>query len=121
MSKIKSRLMHGVDFSSKPIGSWYALQEALRPLSHRCRLPGEKIAVFLMLLACPVHGAIPRNNADFWAPKLARNKERDEQGTVTLTRQGWIVLRFWEHDLKDGVDNAVREVMDVVMTRRGSA
>jgi len=86
--------------------------------------PREKIAVFLdscFWHGCPVHGAIPRNNADFWAPKLARNKERDEQGTVTLTRQGWIVLRFWEHDLKDGVDNAVREVMDVVMTRRGSA
>jgi len=49
--------------------------------------------------ACPKHTTKPRNNAAFWRKKLAANKARDRLVTRTLRRNGWRVLRIWEHEL----------------------
>ena len=48
---------------------------------------------------CPKHGTKPRNNAAFWRKKIAGNKARDRLVNRTLRRQGWRVLRIWEHEL----------------------
>jgi DNA mismatch endonuclease (patch repair protein) len=48
---------------------------------------------------CPVHGTRPRTNAAFWRKKIARNRERDGEVTRFLRRNGWRVLRVWEHEL----------------------
>ena len=39
-------------------------------------------------------------NKDFWQKKLARNVERDKEVNDQLTQAGWLVLRFWESDIK---------------------
>ncbi len=49
--------------------------------------------------ACPRHTTKPRNNAAFWRKKFAANQTRDRLVTRTLRRDGWRVLRIWEHDL----------------------
>ena len=48
---------------------------------------------------CPLHATQPRNNAAFWQKKLASNIARDRLVKRTLRRQGWRVLRLWEHEL----------------------
>jgi DNA mismatch endonuclease (patch repair protein) len=48
---------------------------------------------------CPKHETKPRNNAAFWRKKLTANRARDGLVTRTLRRQGWRVLRIWEHEL----------------------
>jgi DNA mismatch endonuclease (patch repair protein) len=48
---------------------------------------------------CPRHSNTPVNNRLFWENKLAANKRRDLLVSKTLRRQGWLVLRIWEHDL----------------------
>lgn len=47
----------------------------------------------------PKHAPMPRNRAEWWAAKLARNKARDLLVTRTLRKQGWRVIRVWECDL----------------------
>jgi DNA mismatch endonuclease (patch repair protein) len=47
---------------------------------------------------CPVHGTAPRANTDYWAPKLARNVQRDRAVDEALVAAGWRVLRAWEHE-----------------------
>jgi len=47
---------------------------------------------------CPEHGTIPASNSDFWEKKLTGNRERDQRVTRELSEQGWLVLRFWEHE-----------------------
>lgn len=42
---------------------------------------------------------MPANNRTFWKKKLSANKLRDRLVTKTLRRQGWLVIRLWEHDL----------------------
>jgi len=49
-------------------------------------------------------------NKDFWKKKLARNVERDKEVNDQLTQDGWLVLRFWESDIKRDVEAAVAEI-----------
>ena len=65
--------------------------------------PKLKLAVFVdgcFWHACPHHSTIPANNRAFWQSKLTANKRRDILVSRTLRKQGWQVLRIWEHDLK---------------------
>ncbi len=47
----------------------------------------------------PKHAPMPKNRADWWAEKLARNQTRDRLVTRTLRDKGWRVVRVWECDL----------------------
>ncbi len=74
----------------------------------------RKIAVFVdgcFWHRCPEHGTMPASNAEWWAAKLGRNVERDEETNQRLAEAGWKVLRVWEHER---VDEAVRRVETVV-------
>lgn len=50
-------------------------------------------------------------NVKFWHEKICRNVERDLENTIELRDNGWIVLRFWETDIKKHLDVCVEEVM----------
>lgn len=66
--------------------------------------PKEKIALFID--GCFWHGCrkcqkpLPVANAEYWLQKIERNKKRARKVGRELRSKGWIVLRFWEHDLK---------------------
>lgn len=67
--------------------------------------PKKKIAVFCD--GCFWHGhdcrnTKPKQNEDYWAKKIARNKVRDADITKYLSSLGWKVLRIWECELKSG-------------------
>jgi DNA mismatch endonuclease (patch repair protein) len=64
--------------------------------------PKRRLAVFVdgcFWHGCPKHGTQPANNRAFWKEKLARNRDRDQSVTRSLKRQGWRVLRIWQHEL----------------------
>ena len=44
-----------------------------------------------------------KSNREFWLKKIARNIERDKEVNEYLTKQGWIVIRFWGSDIKKDV------------------
>lgn len=64
-------------------------------------LPKKKIAVFID--GDFWHGyrypAWKRKLTPFWQAKIERNRARDKRTFAKLRRQGWRVLRVWEHDL----------------------
>lgn len=47
---------------------------------------------------CPVHATDPKNNAQWWADKLAGNVARDRATDAALQAAGWQVVRVWEHE-----------------------
>src|SRR5690606_28865077 len=54
-----------------------------------------KIAVFLdgcFWHGCPEHHTKSATNAGYWAEKVRRNRERDEETNRLLTEQGWQVV-----------------------------
>jgi len=47
---------------------------------------------------CPLHYREPEANAESWRAKVERNRARDAEVTARLEREGWRVVRVWEHE-----------------------
>lgn len=47
------------------------------------------------------------SNKEYWQKKLKRNVERDKEVNDELTDRGWLVLRFWESDIKKDLQKCV--------------
>lgn len=76
----------------------------------------QRLAIFVdgcFWHGCPKHGSYPAIHRAFWIRKLGRNRERDKLVNKVLAKQGWKVLRIWEHDLV-----RKRECMTVCRIRR---
>jgi DNA mismatch endonuclease (patch repair protein) len=81
--------------------------------------PNQKIAVFVdgcFWHGCPKHSNMPVNNRAFWNRKLSGNKTRDRVVTSTLRRNGWRVLRIWEHDLTKRPLACIRKIKSALAT-----
>jgi DNA mismatch endonuclease (patch repair protein) len=79
--------------------------------------PSKKLAILVdgcFWHSCPIHSHIPKNNLNYWLPKLAKNRERDIAKNEKLVYAGWKVLRFWEHDMADTgkVVSMIKEQLD---------
>ena len=53
---------------------------------------------------------IKTNNA-FWIKKLKRNVERDKEVNQALLEMGWLVLRYWDSDIKKNCDACVKDII----------
>ena len=60
-------------------------------------------------------------NVKFWHEKIKRNVERDLENTIELRDNGWIVLGFWETEIKKHLDDCVAEVKRCIEVRRAIA
>lgn len=49
---------------------------------------------------------------DFWRNKIERNRSRDVKNTRRLRKEGWTVLRVWEHQIKRDPQAAIGKVLD---------
>jgi DNA mismatch endonuclease (patch repair protein) len=64
--------------------------------------PKLRIAVFVdgcFWHGCPKHGARPSSNTAYWTGKIEKNRRRDRFVQKLLQKQGWEVVRIWEHAL----------------------
>jgi DNA mismatch endonuclease (patch repair protein) len=46
----------------------------------------------------------------YWKAKIERNRKRDRRNFSKLRRQGWRVLRLWEHHVKRDLPSCVAQV-----------
>lgn len=53
---------------------------------------------------------IPKTRVEYWQPKLAKNKYRDEKNRRKLKRLGWRLLNIWECEVSD-IPNLSRRVI----------
>ena len=113
----RSAVMRAV--KSRDTGPEMAVRAMLRPLApgyrlHRADLPGKPDIVYLgRRLAIFVHGCFwhghdcprgarsPKDNADYWREKIARNRARDARNVAALEALGWRTLVVYECALKD--------------------
>lgn len=66
---------------------------------------------------CPLHHQAPRANAAFWSAKVQTNRARDAETNRLLTDRGWLVLRFWEHEVRADAELVAGEVIRTVRSR----
>lgn len=95
-----------------------ALRKALFALGLRYRinvknLPGKPDIVFpkhktvIFVHGCFWHGhackrgrRAPKQNAEYWSAKIARNRVRDKKNAAALKKLGWRVITVWECEMK---------------------
>ena len=61
---------------------------------------------------CDQHYKEPKTNTSYWRDKIDRNRRRDRETDELLEAEGWLVLRFWEHEdpaeVAETVESSVR-------------
>ncbi len=55
-------------------------------------------------------------NAKYWIPKIERNIQRDLEVTTFLKQQGWSVIRFWEHEILNGVEHCMVKIKEKLVS-----
>lgn len=89
---------------------------------HRKDLPGRpdvafirwKVAVFVdgvFWHGHPDHWDPEKAVSDYWRLKIARNIARDRAADAALTELGWRVVRVWDVDVRDRLDESVQQVL----------
>lgn len=96
----------------------------LRFRLHQAALPGRPDIVFsrhravILVHGCFWHGhdcplfKEPRTRSEFWAGKIARNRERDRTTVLALCKSGWRILTVWECSMKGAARRTPVEVIE---------
>jgi DNA mismatch endonuclease, patch repair protein len=131
----RSAVMRAV--KSRDTSPELAVRALLRPIApgyrlHRGDLPGKPDIVYMSRkLAIFVHGCFwhghdcargaraPRDNAEYWRSKIARNRARDAQTLDALAKLGWHTLVVYECALKD--PTALRVTLAAALAEAGAA
>lgn len=50
------------------------------------------------------------NNKSFWISKIKRNIERDKEVNYQLQKQGFIVIRLWEHEVNNNLVECINKI-----------
>jgi DNA mismatch endonuclease (patch repair protein) len=59
------------------------------------------------------------HNGSYWVAKIAANVERDVRHRASLEQAGWLVMRFWETDIRVCPEAAAAAVLRAVRKRTG--
>lgn len=103
------------------IGLRYRLHRKIGRIRPDLVFLGARVVVFVdgcFWHRCPVHGVMPKRNADFWRTKLMRNVQRDAETNASLTASGWTVLRFWEHEVRESALICAMQIKKAVEENR---
>lgn len=82
---------------------------------------GLRLVVFIdgcFWHGCPEHKTSPKANEEWWASKLAGNVQRDRRTDGELSRRGWTVMRFWEHEDPEAVADAICHQIELLRVGR---
>lgn len=86
--------------------------------------PRLKIAIFVdgcFWHGCPEHATWPKHNAEFWQQKIKANQLRDADTNERLQRNGWSVLRFWEHESPIQAAEVIAQMIRVARVSSGTS
>jgi DNA mismatch endonuclease, patch repair protein len=86
-SRLRGWTLHSLEVAGKP--DFYFRERRLAVFVDGCFWHG-----------CPKCFRPPKQNAEFWALKIGRNRSRDRAVGRMLRRQGIRVIRVWEHDVE---------------------
>lgn len=76
-----------------------------------------KIVIFIdscFWHGCELHFRLPKSNVTYWKTKINRNKKRDLEINEHYIRNGWSVLRIWEHQLSKDFDGTIKKIIEFI-------
>lgn len=60
---------------------------------------------------CPKCFKQPKTNKLFWKKKIEGNLKRDKIVNIKLKKEGWKVLRFWEHQIAKDINSCFTRIL----------
>lgn len=48
----------------------------------------------------------------YWLAKIERSIRRDRKNSAQLRKEGWKVLRVWEHDIQKNLDKSINKIIN---------
>ena len=81
---------------------------------------GHQLAVFVdgcFWHGCPDCAHPVKLNAAYWSAKIGKNMQRDAAVTLMLQKQGFFVLRLWEHELANDIATCALRVHEALENR----
>jgi len=61
---------------------------------------------------CPKHYKEPLTKKNFWAQKIENNVKRDRKVTKLLKKEGYHIIRFWEHELEKNPEKCINKIVN---------
>ena len=116
----------------KNTGPELRLKKVLKPLHFTYQPKGiygrpdfanrkKRIAIFVdgcFWHGCMKHFTKPQSNIEFWELKISRNIKHDREVSNKLRKNGWRVVRIWEHEIKRNPDKVPVRLLRYLKTRR---
>ena len=59
-----------------------------------------------------------KSNREYWVPKIERNMKRDQEVTAALENEGWVVIRFWEWQIRKHLEECIEVVEKAVTLKK---
>lgn len=59
----------------------------------------------------PKHFIMPKTNVKYWRSKIRSNQVRDKRVNNYLKKDGWKVMRIWEHEIKHNTNKCVNKIL----------
>ncbi|MFA6586934.1 MAG: very short patch repair endonuclease [Bacilli bacterium] len=56
-----------------------------------------------------------KTNSSYWIEKIEANRKLDRKNDALLAEKGFLVLHFWEHEIKDHLNEVADEVEENVL------
>jgi len=73
----------------------------------------NKLAIFIdgcFWHRCPICNKMPASNLQYWDDKFEKNIDRDIKAKDKLTEEGWVVIRFWEHEVRNSLSECISKL-----------
>lgn len=122
MKKIKSTNTISEDMLSKAL--WH---EGIRYRRNYKKLPGTPdIAITKYKIVVFIDGEFwhgydwntkknkIKSNKDYWVKKIERNISRDKENNSQLNKLGWIVIRFWDKQVKKNLNECIFQIKKLI-------
>lgn len=73
----------------------------------------KRVAVFLdscFWHGCRWHCRVPKSRRGYWNAKIKGNRDRAKIVNKILRKDGWLIVRFWEHQFQKNFDANIRKI-----------
>ena len=81
-------------------------------------LKSQKVAVFIdgcFWHKCPICFRAPKSNKGYWKEKIKKNVDRDRKLNKTLKKEGWKVIRIWEHNVLKNPNGVLHKIIKKII------
>jgi len=55
-----------------------------------------------------------KNNRNYWIPKIEKNIARDKQNNKRLRKDGWKVIRLWQHQIIEDLPKCLQKIKKIM-------